>query len=498
MKYLKIERITFFIIFFLIIIWSIFTLPYSPIAWMDEVILSSYAHSFFNGNGIAMELDHGEPVPFYGPVFFVLQALFIKLVGFTPFGLRLCNCLFSFLSVILLGKIQKTLNVKDCARYLILLLFATDTLFLSNSHSGRMEFVALFFVLVAYWLYLEPRFNYIYKAFLISLSLSVAFMTTPRVAVICIPIAIAELYKILTKRAWSLTIVYVLLPILLYCIWIVYAFGSIDSMFSFFTTPNSSSPNASLASRFININLHLFIPKWQYPLIFTAILCVIHSIRYKYLNRILLYVSPICIFYLIVFDTGTYSTLIIPFYLLIIAVCYSEVQLRSEKKQIMVFNTLIICCMALNIAIFVVKSINVMSTINTRDHSELSAWLKNQIPAGSRVAGTYAFYYAAIDNNCSYRKIENESLSAKALHDELINDYNVDYLIISEDQFTPYMLECYSFFDKEKELVGYYKPSNEDLWLNKLIDRFVKKYSILSSDPSYACEVYKIDRNKTQ
>lgn len=147
----------FFSIFAILVIWSIGALIYSPTAWFDEVYFASATHSFISGNGLAVELDNYEPCVTYGPVYFLITGLVTKVFGFGMFQFRLVNCLFAFLCVIILGIVLERIKVKETLRYLFQLILLTDVLFVSNSHSGRMEFVAVFFVLIAYLFYLGQQ-----------------------------------------------------------------------------------------------------------------------------------------------------------------------------------------------------------------------------------------------------------------------------------------------------------------------------------------------------
>lgn len=488
------QQLFFYLVFFFLVLWSLFTLSYSPLVWVDEAILASYTHSFIEGNGISMELDHGDFVPLYGPVFFLIQTCFIKIIGFSPFGFRLCNCVFAFLSIIVFGKLLGNMQIRKDVTFFFMLLFATDVLFVSNSHSGRMEFVALFFVLLAYWAYFKTDGKDGKKALAISLVLTLSFMTTPRIAVIAIPIAVAELYRLLKKRMWLTSTFYVLIPVLLYYLWILYAFGSINSMLDYYLKPSQTSPDASLVDRFVSGGTSLFIPKWQIPLIVTSVLCVVHSICNRYFGRLLLFITPICLFYILVVDTGTYSILIIPFYLLIICGCVAEIMHVHSSKWKRIIKFALLCCIVLNGGIFLFKGANVICTLNTRDHEAMSTWLKKNVPVGSKLAGTYAFYYAAVDNDCPYRRLEHEYLNAKGLHDDLLNNYKVEYLIVSEDQLMPEMKKCFPLFQKEIRKVASYKPVEGDSWANRMFRLVLKKYPILSNYPTYACNLYKVEK----
>ena len=143
-------------------------------------------------------------------------------------------------------------------QFLQLFLF-TDTLITSNAHSGRMEFVALFFVLAAYYFYI---INNRWTSTLISLMLTIAVLTTPRVVFIAIPLAITEFVDIARNKNWTYLFIYGFIPVLSYLVWIYASYGSIDAFVAYFTKPNDFTQNQSLIERFIGGNF--FIPKWNY------------------------------------------------------------------------------------------------------------------------------------------------------------------------------------------------------------------------------------------
>ena len=458
-------------------------MPISPIVWLDEAMLASYTHSFIEGNGISMELDEGAPVPIYGPVFFLLASFSIKLFGFVPFSFRLVNCLFGYLSVFVLGKILEENKIRNVTKYWLLLLYATDVSFIMNSHAGRMELVAIFFVLIAYWVYLKKSIDNIWKSIILSLDLTLAFMTTPRSMVLIIPIAVYFLLLLYSERSWKNMIYYLVIPIVLYGIWIAYAFGSVGQMIDFYIKPNETSQNVSFASRFISFSVNIV--KWHYPIVLAGIFILVDSLRSKYFKSVLLYFIPIILFYLLVKDMGGYDIYIIPFYLIIIGIGVEQLIDSPRKTSRIVTNCSLILCFIVNLGVFSIKVINLVATKDQRDHDKMCEWFNNTIPANSRIAGGYPYYYAAINHGCQYRRLERDNLSPGYTFTRLLNNYKPEYLLIHKQQFTPDEEACFKMFKTER--VSSYVPIKNTNRLSRMFSGFGEMFNV-----SYEGELYRV------
>lgn len=425
----NVSKWAYYVVFILLVIWSLWSLVYSPTAWFDEVYFASVTHSFISGNGLAIELDHYEPCNTYGPVYFLITGAITKIFGFGMFQFRIVNCLFSFLSVFLLGKILEKISVNKGLNYLLQLLFLTDALFVSNSHSGRMEFVAITFVLLAYLYFLSGNKSDRIKTMVVSFMLTLAVMTTPRVVVICIPLAIFQLVNLFRSRSWSLLLAYIIIPILLYGIWVFVAFGSFEEMIAHYTQHGDGvEAQQSSLGRFVGGNWA--ISKYHYPLIFVALISMIIMFKNKSYKEIIIYITPIFIYYFLVNDTGLYGVLVLPYFIILLALGAS-VLLVSERKIFKVsFKALILICLVVNIAIFSLKAFTVISTHEQRDPRKPAEWIAKNIPEGSRVAGDYDYYYAAIENGCQFRRITSEEVKDEEFIADVISTFNPDYIVL--------------------------------------------------------------------
>lgn len=422
----------YYCIFVVLIIWNLLSLVYSPIAWFDEVFFASATHSLISGNGLSVELDHFEPLVIYGPVYFLLTGAVTKLFGFGIFQFRIVNLLFAFSSVLLLGKILNKLNVNKGMSYFIQILMLTDALFVSNSHSGRMECVALFFVLGAYLIYLSQFNRTIIKALLISTLLTLAVLTTLRVVVICIPIAIAQLIKFVKSHSWGELSVYLFTPLILYGIWVFVAFGSVSGMLSYFTQPPTDGiVQQSLFERFVKGNW--MISKTHYPMILASLLSIFYFCKKGEIKDMVVFIAPIILYYFLVRDTGIYGVLILPFYMIIIALGITKIGSETRKYFHVTYKTILVLCMLVNCLLFIVKAYTVITTMERRDPRLARTWVKDNIPYGSKVAGDYQYYYAAVDNGCQFKRIFRSGAKDEVIFNDVIDNFQPDYIVLGKN-----------------------------------------------------------------
>ncbi|MFA5925238.1 MAG: glycosyltransferase family 39 protein, partial [Methylococcaceae bacterium] len=163
--------------------------------------MASMTNSFLNGNGLALAISSGDQIFIYGPVYFILTTFSFLIGGVNAFSFRIINLFFAFLTIFIFYRIMGKLKINEVVKKLIVLMFLIDVIFIQNSHSGRMEFVATYFTLLCLFYYLKDKLTTIDYC-LIALFGSLAFMTTPRVAVILFPILIFVFISLIKERKW--------------------------------------------------------------------------------------------------------------------------------------------------------------------------------------------------------------------------------------------------------------------------------------------------------
>lgn len=166
-------------IIYIILLFHLLTLSVSPMPWFDEVCFVDISYSLSQGNGFKLEiapfLEHSENIVHYGPVFFSIQAAFIKLLGLNVWTARIPGFVFAVLSCVVLIRLFEKTQVKlGHAGLLLLILFPTVS---STLHNGRMEFVAIFFWLSSIYFILQRNVG---SVMISAILFVIMLLTTPR------------------------------------------------------------------------------------------------------------------------------------------------------------------------------------------------------------------------------------------------------------------------------------------------------------------------------
>lgn len=455
---------------FILIIWNLYTLQYSPVPWIDEVYFASLTKSLVDGNGLILSIGLDNPVYHYGPVYFVLTALFVKIGGFNLFVFRLVELLFSFLTVFLVFKIMRQRRIRVTVMLTMIILLVTDSLFVYCSHIGRMELVSSFFVLFSFFIYdkykADQKLLYIIY---ISAFLLLSFLTTSRSAVIVIPIGLSVIVHIIKSHKWWHFLAFVGIPIVGFIFWMFLSFGSLHQMIDYYLDSQTSNEGNFIA-RFVGGSF--IISKTHYPLVLLTILIVIHSIIKRYFNEISLYFFSILLFYLIVKSSSdTYSVMILPFYYLIIGEGLNEIFINYKKKDILQITSLTICgiCFIINIGLFFTKWTLIESSKEARDERKAYEWISRSIPKGSVVVGSDVYYYTCIENECTFKSLEQIFTTETETLDYILNTIHADYLLFNSEETIPEALTMCNLIPKEE--VGNYSPECTNDFLANLLSK---------------------------
>ncbi len=330
----------FFVLSFCILLLHVLTLNISPVPWFDEVFFLSISESFKEEGvfRLAMAPYYDKEILTYGPIYFVLTALSTEVFGLGVFQFRIVNFLFSLLAVFAFKKILSTnFNLSKTSAFGLSLALFLEPIFHANSHGGRMDMVALFFVLMSIHHYLKSHYNkeIRYSILLSGVFASLALLTTPRLAVFIFAIPLMLLIELIRSKLnirilkkallWGIIILFV------YSIWVFVAFGGINEMLDYYS------------------NLTQFVGgKWLLPTEFlptmglsflSLVLILIFSrknLKIFFLDaKLFIPVASIITFHTLVSVTSKqYFCLVLPFYLLIIA-SFAEKQIHftAFKKK---------------------------------------------------------------------------------------------------------------------------------------------------------------------
>lgn len=295
------------------------TLSISPLPWFDETYMASIANEFIETGQLfprVAQVRQFDQELIYGPVYFAITGIFIKLFGLNAFAFRLTTLIAGFLVIWRSSQLLKLLKASKKWQILFILCLSLDPFLNRSMHEGRMDLLALFFVLTASLHFI--RFHHskqmvqvVWAAFWCTLTL----LTTPRTGFLLTAWALLWSYWLIQSWKTYLKPAVICLTIVLLCYscWILYAFGSLTAMLEYY----------SQYLMFTRLNLaKTSIMKQQYLLILLGAGSAVFGLirfgkSYLKLPVILAILSVIC-FYALVFDQGPYAVFIVPSYYLMV------------------------------------------------------------------------------------------------------------------------------------------------------------------------------------
>jgi 4-amino-4-deoxy-L-arabinose transferase-like glycosyltransferase len=468
----------FYSLITLLLAWNIWSLLYSPVVWYDEVFMASMTNSLLNGNGFALDIESGQQIFMYGPVYFLLTAFSFLISSVNAFSFRIVNLIFAFLAVFTVYRILGKLKINELIKRLIVLVFLIDVIFIANSHSGRMEFVAVYFTLLCLFYYLKEKLITIDYCF-IALFASLAFLTTPRVAVILFPILIFVLIRLFKEKKWYNIILFLTIPIVSYLIWIFASYGSIIAWIDYYTAVTDKS---GLSKVGLFLGGTFFIPQFQYPLLGGVLIAVVAKLRKKEFKITILFFMPILMYYLLVkTDNAIYTAFILSFLYIFLAMGL-EASHHSKRIYKTSFYAIVSLCFFLNLGIFVIKAATIISTKEGRNQKVLNAWIVKNINPNSNVVGSVCYYYACINNNCSLRLPHANSFYSI--------EKKPEYLMISKTALNDIRFKrAIEIFksDFDLDFIASFTPEIEDNILLRTLMRVGYK-----TDSSYSGDLYAV------
>jgi hypothetical protein len=446
--------------------YHLYTLSLNPLPWFDETYFASISRSFAEtGNftpQVSQEVISLKEDYTYGPVFFMLEALSFKTLGFGIFQYRIITFVFGFLTVL-----ATCFFLLLCChnRKITLLAFTTfllDPFFNLSMHEGRMDLVAAFFMVLSIVFIIKAnRQIHLTPFFLSGLFAVLALLTTPRIGIVVLAMIITQLLYFIKQPSrlhltflfwWSLPVV------ILYFLWTYFAFGGVTELISYYQQIRVTYDEY--------IGGRGYIPRHEYLLIPLTVLSVSYGIIHKglpYFNfAVIVSIVSISLFYIVILDWGPYSALILPFYYFLFF--YSFTSLHLSWKNVTIYPCLLL--LLFNSSYFALKAVHILSETSIRQPPIAYEFIMEHIPPGSKVAGDAQYYYAVTQAGSHYRLFD-VFLGLEEREKKLREVYNYDFLIISERSVEkePELAAYFLQNSKHKEIARLYlpQPSAADL-----------------------------------
>ena len=483
-------KILIIIVSLIYVVYHLITLSFSPLPWFDEVcftgMTNSYikAHTFYQET-IAIEMPRQNAM--YGPMFFALQAFIIKSFGWSMFWFRLSNLLFGIADLFLVYKICQYLKFKPQAILITITIIAFERSYNQFLHSGRMDFMTIFFFLASYLTFVKIEGKVNLRWILLALStgvlLSVSLLTTPRIIFAMSFYCFYFIYELYENRKGGMAevllkygIILVILCTLFY-VWVYIEFGTLQNfVYVNYTSDERVRKHVGFGHEGTKFNSGMLY--FAYAFVCVALLFLK---REAYRNiKLLLFTIPVIIFFLILVGggiSGRYYAMIAPFVTILIVGI--TVNLYSEQ----LFKVSSYAIIGLLVVAFVFKGFYVFATWQERDPVYNEQRIMQYIPARSTVAGDFEYYYFSRRKDCFFQCLKENGLPNTVLRYYMTHNY--DYIIFNKnnqelDNYKTWVLK------NRYQLIATVDDPPRAAWLSAIINKL--GYRITES---YACYIYK-------
>lgn len=458
----------------LVIVFHFITLTISPLVWGDEVIYNNVTIDFLNSGNFFCPIDPSvynyEELLYYGPIYYILNALVMKIAGIGIFQQRFLGVLFGMFIFLFFALYSRT-EIKGKLWFLILLAFLFDPFFNAGINRGRLDNIANFFYFTSIWLVIpdnsgrtKDRFLNIFFS---GIFCALAILTTSRFVLftpVFLIIFIFQLVKSTDKRkvffswvAWTAAVVSI------FSVWVFLKFGSYNNFIEYYLRLMNDYAD------FMGTNFT--VPTEVIPMLLLTILVSLFAIiQSKILFRdygYLVLLAIVATFYIAVGDVGPYSVLVIPYLYLVMGKALSAMS-ELKTKTFTVSRFLLLGLIVLNISIFLFKGSVLYLDREARNYQPVEEFIKENIPSGAKVTGSDVYYYAALKNHNPFTLYNSFDPDFTRLEKDRRERFNYDYLVVAEsmseyDNYLFKLLEEKDHLEKTAE----YKSRHLDLleWL---------------------------------
>ncbi len=476
----------------LYVLYHIITLKYSPIPWFDEVVFADITPTFAKTGKFLEDSRSISPITAqvnkaYGPVYFMIQALVTNIFGMTIFSFRMTNLTFGLANLFLVYKICKSLKFNTQSIVFTILLIAFDPQFNQFLHSGRMDFVGLFFYLCAYLAFINIKQyqnkNYLLKSVLTGFLLACAFLTNPRIMFGFGFFIFYFIYEIAVdkyknrKPILFKNMVVLAVFVFIYGIWIFHQFGSVSNYIS------ETYTKSPLLQQHIGLADSSFKFTYNFVIHAISILCVLMLVVNKKLTnnaQLLLFALSGIVCFLIIVNGGfhgRYFGLIVPFTMILIVGTTVNVYNNIYSKF------LAGGILSIFIAAFLFKGAYLVASKDQRNPDTYDKIISSHIPDGASVAGDFQYYYMSRNHNWKYQCLSENGRQAE--QEKYFKREKYEYFILNK------RTEYQEFFKNivmgdDYTLIAKIEYKGEKTFLHQLVSKL--PYRIYSG---YEGEIYK-------
>ncbi len=427
--------------FALYVLLHLVTVARSHIPWFDDTFFASIGETLRRTGEFRLTVSplwFPKPVYLYGPIYFLLVAGSFATLGFGVLQYRLTGLVAAF---VLLAVAYRILQREGVERRIALgacVLMALDPILLEILRIGRMDLLALLFVLLAYLLLVDARQTTGRAALLYAAGsgalASLAVLTTPRPGYALVPLGLILLHRCWTGPigsrvaqllAWGAGFV----PLCI--VWLVYAFGSLPGLLAYFSEFADTYAGTGLAT--------VSIQKPILAILLVLTLLTLFRDPRRLLNELPVFLGlGIVLFFLFVKNKGTfgggYAILLIPFeYMALGWLIANCPPLSGPRSRRAVQATSFVLLLLLNGGAFLAIVASDFLLWPALDPSAAQSLIVEKIPPGSKVVGDDKFYFLVTRAGSDFQYLERGGTVAERVSYHK-DTFGFDYVVTALDE----------------------------------------------------------------
>lgn len=413
-----------------------FTYP----AWEDEAVISDIAYNYYNFSTWKLDIIPNEGNAWiYGPIYFKIQNVFIKLFGFNPLSLRFTNGIATYLVIISIIYIIRKVVKNNIIIIIVAIQLVIDSSFNRAITIGRMDMLATFFSLLGLVFALKYNDNKLKSIIITSLFSSLAYLTTPRALFLLPANFLIILFHIINEfktgydfKKQLLNIFFAtcffIIPILFW----IQEVGGVSNYIEYINSSNHISKHKGIT---------LFRDKEDYVFMPLFLITTYFYLRNTAPSKLFISLFVTLIFFtLFVKEVGPYRPMIMPYFYILLSIGCSSLLTLSEKSKLYSYllKVTFIIFFSISFSFFSYRAIDVL-LINRecRNAHYLKNNLFRNIPNNKSIAIDYDYYFIFKNNN---KSIQEFSYLKQVYYEKKILP---DYLVLNQN--------TNNFLNKSKE-----------------------------------------------
>lgn len=400
------------------------------VPWFDEIYYADGAWTFLTQGkfSIPVYYPQGTGGALHAPLFFVIQAGVLKLFGMGIWQIRLLPLLSGLAVFLIFARLVFKTTRSDKYTFLFMLLFISDRAINFDLHSGRMDMLAVLFVLLSILLF-ERMLKWkgmalpIVGAVLAGLLLSAGFLIALRIAVATVPcVLLLFLYRSERQSLYYyMLIIYGITAALPVMAWLWFAYGGVAGASN---VDGFSSHFGLLSSLVGNVFRRVYeIPKM---LLFYGTIIYLFCMHRDVIRRNFFFSMFTLItlgFVLFVIERGPYRAMFFPFVYFSILVSIHLIKHPPVKKLAIVALTGVL---GINVLLSMPRLVYLVVNWPAIQQDKVAEQIYKEIPQGSRVITDFRFYYILMKNKCDVL-IPNKNVFTSIEYAE--KDFDPEYIL---------------------------------------------------------------------